>query len=401
MPININVTLRANKAAPLTWIEGDANWSLLIANDQFLDSTKVDKIAGKGLSTNDFTNTLKNKLDGVQNGATANQTDTFLRSRANHTGTQTMDTISNAGSAATANVVVNKSDPTANRVLTVGYGSLGALDNLAYEGGPLNADTYRTGGTIFGSFNILGALRAGYLTTIPGDSSTSLGQVFLERQTGFLFTRTQLGAFGEWTRKLSAGEFGFGIPLGQVPIADPAAPIADATAGVQFGYLNGALLPPGVADGALMTMAYNTGYAAQVLFDWRTGKLWTKPTAADIAPNQPWESVGGTYGTSTNGEFWRFQNGLQICKIKRDVDIAVTQAATGVFFGNGPVWTFPAPFVGSDVPLIVQVNVSPGVITWEAGAIANLTSVTAAVIAMVSIASRVFTQQLVAIGKWK
>ena len=33
---------------------------------------KVDKVSGKGLSTNDFTNTLKNKLDGIAAGAQVN-----------------------------------------------------------------------------------------------------------------------------------------------------------------------------------------------------------------------------------------------------------------------------------------------------------------------------------------
>ena len=37
------------------------------------DSTKVDKINGKGLSTNDFTDALKTKLDGVETGAEVNQ----------------------------------------------------------------------------------------------------------------------------------------------------------------------------------------------------------------------------------------------------------------------------------------------------------------------------------------
>ena len=34
---------------------------------------KVDKITGKGLSTNDFTTDLKNKLDNIEAGATANE----------------------------------------------------------------------------------------------------------------------------------------------------------------------------------------------------------------------------------------------------------------------------------------------------------------------------------------
>ena len=37
-----------------------------------LSATKVDKVPGKGLSTNDFTNALKNKLDGIEAGAQVN-----------------------------------------------------------------------------------------------------------------------------------------------------------------------------------------------------------------------------------------------------------------------------------------------------------------------------------------
>ena len=36
------------------------------------DALKVDKVVGKGLSTNDFTDTLKTKLDGIQDGAEVN-----------------------------------------------------------------------------------------------------------------------------------------------------------------------------------------------------------------------------------------------------------------------------------------------------------------------------------------
>jgi len=34
------------------------------------DTSKVDVVAGKGLSTNDFTDALKEKLDGISPGAT-------------------------------------------------------------------------------------------------------------------------------------------------------------------------------------------------------------------------------------------------------------------------------------------------------------------------------------------
>lgn len=41
---------------------------------------KVDKISGKGLSSNDFTTDYKNKLDGIEEGATAITVDTTLSS---------------------------------------------------------------------------------------------------------------------------------------------------------------------------------------------------------------------------------------------------------------------------------------------------------------------------------
>lgn len=62
-------------------------------------NNKVDIVAGKGLSTEDFTTVEKNKLSGVAEGATANQTDAFLRNRSNHTGTQAISTVSGLSAA--------------------------------------------------------------------------------------------------------------------------------------------------------------------------------------------------------------------------------------------------------------------------------------------------------------
>ena len=38
-----------------------------------IDEKKQDKVTGKGLSTNDFTDAYKNKLDGIETGAEVNQ----------------------------------------------------------------------------------------------------------------------------------------------------------------------------------------------------------------------------------------------------------------------------------------------------------------------------------------
>lgn len=54
---------------------------------------KVDKAAGKGLSTEDYSTAEKAKLAGIAAGATANSSDATLLARANHTGTQAISTV--------------------------------------------------------------------------------------------------------------------------------------------------------------------------------------------------------------------------------------------------------------------------------------------------------------------
>lgn len=63
---------------------------------------KVDKEAGKGLSTEDYSTAEKSKLAGVEAGATANATDAQLRDRATHTGTQAANTITGLAAVATS-----------------------------------------------------------------------------------------------------------------------------------------------------------------------------------------------------------------------------------------------------------------------------------------------------------
>lgn len=63
----------------------------------------VQKVTGKALSTNDYTDAEKSKLAGIQSGATQNATNAQLRDRSTHTGTQPLSTISDAGTAAAKN----------------------------------------------------------------------------------------------------------------------------------------------------------------------------------------------------------------------------------------------------------------------------------------------------------
>lgn len=63
-----------------TVVTNDVDYTVVISSHVYATASdlatglagKVDKVAGKGLSTNDFTNTLKDKLDGVAAGAEVN-----------------------------------------------------------------------------------------------------------------------------------------------------------------------------------------------------------------------------------------------------------------------------------------------------------------------------------------
>ncbi|WP_182341880.1 hypothetical protein [Comamonas koreensis] len=55
--------------------------------------TKVDKVTGKGLSTQDYATADRDKLAGIAVGATANASDAQLRDRTTHTGTQSIATV--------------------------------------------------------------------------------------------------------------------------------------------------------------------------------------------------------------------------------------------------------------------------------------------------------------------
>ena len=66
LPLNLDSEIVYTELVPTTPTYGTS----LVTKD-YAD-TKVEKIEGKGLSENDFTNTLKSKLDGIEDGAQVN-----------------------------------------------------------------------------------------------------------------------------------------------------------------------------------------------------------------------------------------------------------------------------------------------------------------------------------------
>lgn len=80
-----------------------------------------------------FTATEQTKLAGIATGATANQTDAYLLSRTNHTGTQTASTISDFTTAARAAISVTDT-ATADLTYAAGAISVDVLDSPLLEG---------------------------------------------------------------------------------------------------------------------------------------------------------------------------------------------------------------------------------------------------------------------------
>jgi hypothetical protein len=111
-----------------------SNVSGVLASDTILQaigklqaqaSDKVDKVAGKVLSSNDFTDTERVKLTNIAEQATKNATDAALRDRTTHTGTQSPDTI--------AGLTQWQANPTG--VQSINGGQLAGMRNLIINGG--------------------------------------------------------------------------------------------------------------------------------------------------------------------------------------------------------------------------------------------------------------------------
>lgn len=107
-------------------------------------NNKVDKVSGKGLSTNDFTTALKNKLDGIATGAEVNQ-NAFSNVKVGTTTIQAdgkTDTLElTAGSNVTITpdatndkVTISATDTTYSDVTTTTHGLMTASDKVKLDG---------------------------------------------------------------------------------------------------------------------------------------------------------------------------------------------------------------------------------------------------------------------------
>ena len=99
-------------------------------------SGKVDKVTGKGLSTNDYTNADLARLTGVAEQATKNSTDAQLRDRASHTGVQPIDTVTGlqgALDAKTPSAHVGSGGTAHSNATTAAAGFMAAADKAKLD----------------------------------------------------------------------------------------------------------------------------------------------------------------------------------------------------------------------------------------------------------------------------
>lgn len=166
-----------NSAVAQRTTYGSLKASNAVANDDLVALgqllTKLNdyvlKEAGKGLSAEDFTSALLDKLNGIATGATANQTDAYLLNRANHTGTQSASTITGLGTSSSKDVGVTEGD-----VVEVQSG--GKIDPSLYDINP-----YVVPAILTANKTLSGADKGAYIRvtgtrtiTMPADLSSTL-----------------------------------------------------------------------------------------------------------------------------------------------------------------------------------------------------------------------------------
>lgn len=139
-------------------------------------TNKVDKEAGKTLTSNDYTNAAVAKLAGIAAGATVNATDAALRARASHTGTQAMSTIDGLAAALlTAGPITSVAGKTGVVTLVKGDVGLGNVDNTTDANKPVSTATDALVGAVYTDTQAKLALKADSTHTHPLSQLTQSG----------------------------------------------------------------------------------------------------------------------------------------------------------------------------------------------------------------------------------
>lgn len=129
------------------------NFILIWSNLKLLLAGKVDKVEGKGLSTNDFSNEAMTKLNGIQEGATKTIVDTALN-------TQSTNPVQNK-------VVAEK----LNEIVTQG-GEPNTIETVKVNGQELTPDSAKAVDVIVPTKVSQLSNDSGFLTAVPSEYVT-------------------------------------------------------------------------------------------------------------------------------------------------------------------------------------------------------------------------------------
>jgi hypothetical protein len=152
---------------------------------------KVDKVPGKGLSANDFSDEAATKLSGVATGATKNATDAQLRDRSTHTGTQAIETVAGLQAALDKAVLKAGDNSVAGSLNFVGNGLrlLADFSNAEPNRRFLLQSNVVNGGTVVGVIPN-GAATSAHLR-LYGNSDTTNATYFGVRSAGNVDVRLE------------------------------------------------------------------------------------------------------------------------------------------------------------------------------------------------------------------
>jgi len=106
-----------------------------------------------------------------------------------------------------------------------------------------------------------------------------------------------------------------------------------------------------------------------------------------------------SYAPFTDGEVWRYDDGLQICTLSRSLgSLAINNAFYGGFRTGGQTWTYPVAFIAAPRVIVMADDTSAfgAVLTTPA----TLSAATYALTSVTSQAAAARSATLTAIGRW-
>lgn len=389
---------------------------------------KVAKEDGKGLSSNDYTTVEKNKLGAIASNATANATDAQLRDRSTHTGSQAISTVTNLqstldskvtnvsgkglstndydnvakgkvdslGTAASRDATESSTDTTGGRLLKVGDFGVGATANInlqdninttvnipngSYRKTNPTAAEHPTGLT--SDFQFISAVRSnttdshqmafvpfsGSLTNMffrrnSGGNLTPWHKVYHTGNTGTAVTYNVTESEMDTTtgRLLKVGDHGFGRAIRLTTGLDPATPdgldFHNLDYGDYSGFVSSAINGPAgaaffgtvsvrkrfdIEDRKVINASLINGIGTsrswvkfQTVDGWSPWYLqYDQSSAVRAVSQEGGVQTGGLmqYGETPNGKFWRYANGQQITQSEVTIDFSdyLSQLESGVY----------------------------------------------------------------------